>query len=90
MQDYAAVLYGGHWWIGLGNRQNFFRSKNEIYDSTWTTENILLACSFSNILKIVNSLTATPQCGHTYQLSDFDFKAICKLLEQNINNHTED
>ena len=48
MQDYAAVLYGGHWWISRGN---FFRSKNEIYDSTWTTKNILLACPFSNILK---------------------------------------
>ena len=86
MQQFCMVGIGG-----LVKAIDKISSETKIkLDSTWTTENILLARPFSNILKIVNSPAATSQCGRTCQLSDSDFKAICKLLEWNINNHTED
>ena len=54
-----------------GPRKTFYWPARE--DTCWVP--------FSNILKIVNSPAATSYSGRTYQLSDSDFKAICKLLE---------
>ena len=86
-QDYIAVLYDDHWWIGLVEEVQMENSEAKVKFMTphgprkvfsWPVKDDVCWVPFSSILRIVNSLAPTSQSGRNYRLTDTDFEAICR------------
>ena len=86
-QDYIAVLYDDHWWIGLVEEAQMENSEAKVKFMTphgprkvfsWPVKDDVCWVPFSSILRIVNSLAPTSQSGRNYRLTDNDFEAICR------------
>ena len=87
IQDYVAVVYDNHWWIGLVEaleeetleaKVKFMTPHGPRKSFYWPARDDTCFVPFSSILRIVNTLAPTSQSGRTYQLTDSDFKAINK------------
>ena len=88
-QDYVAVKYDHHWWIGLVVAVESVSMKAKIkfmspHDPTrnffWSQRDDICWVTNDNILKLLCPLSSTSQSGRTYKLDNADFEAICKLF----------
>ena len=78
-QDYVAVKYDHHWWIGLVVAVESLSMEAKIkfmspHDPTrnffWPQRDDICCVSNDNILKLLSSLSSTSQSGQTYKLDN--------------------